>query len=474
MAWPPFNRPREKSASLAETDAPGGTSLVPTNPTENAVAEISKIRAQIKPVENAAGGPAFARKAAIEGADVDGLPRAPAFAHSPFTPTRPILTEKSLVGRRRQLDRAIRAVQIERAHLTIFGERGTGKTSFANVLASLAEDAGYGVVRHTCASNSSFGEVFGAVVAKIPPRFLRPVMAEAEAQAFGRRSVWTVATAVAQLEEIRAGHVLILIDEFDRLTDEEAKRDMTELLKTTSDRSVRVSFILIGVAESLDGLMDLHPSLQRTLVSIPLPLLAEKDVAALLDRGCSALRLTVTPQARSALLLLTQGSPYFAQLLNLHASDSAVRRSSQELTLADVASAILLVLEETRHNFEPMLAGLPRVDPRWPDLMFAAACAECNGFGWFTAEAAAASALRQGIGTLPKDLSFGLSVLASPEGGSILRQRRRAPADEFLFSRVNLRNYVLMREATRRKVVSEPVPEHAQMELRVPEAAVAE
>jgi type II secretory pathway predicted ATPase ExeA len=409
---------------------------------------------------SAQGVPAFARKAAVEG----GAPSQPAFAHSPFTPTRPIMSERGLVGRRRQLDRAISAVQIERAHLTIFGERGNGKTSFSNVLAQLAEEAGYGVVRHTCTTQPTFGELFGAVVAKIPPRFLRPVMADEEAQSFGRRQIWTVATAVTKLQEIRAGHVLIMIDEFDRLSDEEALRDMTELLKTTSDLSVRVSFVLIAVAESLDELMDLHPSLQRTMVSIPLPLLPDNDVGALLEKGCKDLRITLTPEARQALVLLTQGSPYFAQLLSLHASDSAVRRRSKDLTLEDVAAAIVLVLEETAHSFEPMLAGLPRFDPRWPDLLFAAASAECNGFGWFTAAAASASAIQQGMTTLPRDLTFGLAVLASADGGSILKVRRMPGAEEYAFARVNLRNYVLMREAGRRHVLSPP-PESETPEM---------
>jgi hypothetical protein len=212
------------------------------------------------------------------------------------------------------------------------------------------------------------------------------------------------------------------------------------------------------------------------MVAIPLPLLPDNDVGLLLEKGCKDLRLTISSQARRALLLLTQGSPYFAQLLSLHASDSAVRRRSRELTLDDVANAIILVLEETRHNFEPMLAGLPRVDPRWPDLLFAAACAECNGFGWFTAAAAGASAAQQGM-ALPRDLTFGLSVLASAEGGSILKMRMPG-AEEFSFARVNLRNYVLMREAARRKVVSRPPEaEHSEVEFFAddsPEQRVAE
>jgi hypothetical protein len=477
MAWTIINRVRGKSTDSEEPPAPDLRSLIPAqgqSPAEHPAAEQPAEQPIAKVAEPAQSAtPAFARKAAIEG----GAPSQPAFAHSPFTPTRPISSERGLVGRRKQLDRAISAVQIERAHLTIFGERGNGKTSFANVLAALAEDAGYGVVRHTCTTQPSFGELFGAVVAKIPPRFLRPVMADDEVQSFGRRQIWTVASAVTKLQEIRAGHVLIMIDEFDRLSDEEAKRDMTELLKTTSDLSVRVSFVLIGVAESMGDLMELHPSLARTMVAIPLPLLPDNDVGLLLEKGCKDLRLTISSQARRALLLLTQGSPYFAQLLSLHASDSAVRRRSRELTLDDVANAIILVLEETRHNFEPMLAGLPRVDPRWPDLLFAAACAECNGFGWFTAAAAGASAAQQGM-ALPRDLTFGLSVLASAEGGSILKMRRMPGAEEFSFARVNLRNYVLMREAARRKVVSRPPEaEHSEVEFFAddsPEQRVAE
>ena len=400
--------------------------------------------------------PAFARKPAIEG----GAPRQPAFAHSPFTPTRaPYSPNAAWWGGGASWTVPISAVQIERAHLTIFGERGNGKTSFANVLATLAEEAGYGVVRHTCTTQPTFGELFGSVVAKIPARFLRPVMAEEETQSFGRRTMWTVATAVAQLQEIRAGHVLIMIDEFDRLSDEDAVRDMTELLKTTSDLSVRVSFVLIGVAESMDELRQVHPSLARTMVALALPLLPDDEVAALLEKGCRDLRLTLSEPARAALLRLARGSPYFAQLLSLHASDSAVKRGASELVPADVASAVALILEESRHSFEPLLAGLPRADPRWPDLMFAAACAPCNGFGWSTAAAVRETATTLGL-DLPADLTFGLSVLASADGGDILKKRRMPEADEYAFSQVNLRNYVLLRETQRRQaILAEPAPD---------------
>ena len=228
MVWSLFSRQRDKTEAKDDGDAIDLRTLAKTPAAEPGAEPEAGVPERVErpqtapvpsqpPAEAKGVGPAFARKAAIEGAAAPP-PRPPAFAHSPFTPTRPILSEKALMGRRRQLDRAISAIQIERAHLTIFGERGNGKTSFSNVLASLAEEAGYGVVRHTCTTQTTFGELFGAVVAEIPPRFLRPVMAEGEGQAFGRRTIWTVAKAVQQLEEIRA---------FERLRN---GRDRTEYL----------------------------------------------------------------------------------------------------------------------------------------------------------------------------------------------------------------------------------------------------
>jgi hypothetical protein len=213
-----------------------------------------------------------------------------------------------------------------------------------------------------------------------------------------------------------------------------------------------VSFVLIGVAESMDELRQVHPSLARTMVAIALPLLPDSEVSALLEKGCQDLRITLAAPARAALLMLARGSPYFAQLLSLHASDSAVKRGTKVLESEDVAAATALILEESRHSFEPMLAGLPRADQRWPDLMFAAARSPCNGFGWFTAATARETATTLGM-DLPSDLTFGLSVLASPDGGDILKKRRMPEHDEYAFSQVNLRNYVLLREVERRHLL---------------------
>ncbi len=392
------------------------------------------------------GGPAFARQKAADDAD-DALSQ-PAERRSPFTPTQPVQSVAALIGRRTQVERAIAAIELERAHVAIFGERGHGKTSLANIVAGLAEDAGFGVVRHACSAGATFSDLFGDVLAKIPARYLSRAEDEPNAPAAaGGTPLWTVASATAALKRIRFGHILIFIDEFDRLGAQNARRDMAELLKNCSDMALRASFVLIGVAESLGDLLTLHQSIHRNLVALPMPLLTDADLSILLTQGCERLGLRLEWEAEKLLLQLSHQSPYTAQQLGLLATAHTQRRGDTVVTPADAAAAARQVLEETRPVFAPLLDPLPldRKSPEgtiWADLLHEAARAPCDGFGWFTAKDV----------NLPK-CEDDLATLTRPDSGPLLRARRIAGRVEFGFTKANLRNYLLLRGAERNGVI---------------------
>ncbi len=391
------------------------------------------------------GGPAFARQQATH--DADPLSQANP-VRSPFTPTQPVQSGAALIGRRPQIERAIAAVETERAHVAIFGERGHGKTSLANIVAGLAEDAGYGVVRHACSAGGSFSDLIAAIVGKIPARYLHRVGADSQEETKSDHPPeWNVDTATMALERIRFGQVLIFVDEFDRLAAPNARRDMAELLKNCSDLGLRASFVLIGVAESLGDLLALHQSIHRNLVAIPMPLLTDADLSLLLTQGCERLGLRLEWEAEKLLLQLSHQSPFTAQQLGLHATAITQRRHATVVTAADVSAAARLVLEETRPVFAALLDPLP-LDRRspdgtiWDDLLYEAARAPCDGFGWFIAKDV----------NLPK-CEDDLRTLTRPDSGPLLRVRRAAGRTEFGFARANLRNYLLLRGAERNGVI---------------------
>jgi len=387
-----------------------------------------------------AGGEGFARQAPVAGAD-ESLAQ-PTLARSPFTPSRPVQAGDALIGRAAQIERAIAAIELERTHVAIFGERGHGKTSLANVIAGHAETAGFGVVRHACSAGARFPDLIGAVIDKIPQRFLRRPAPEAGVPA-GAAAEWGVDEATAVLERIRSGHVLVFIDEFDRLAATHARRDMAELLKNVSDMALNVSFVLIGVAEALSDLLALHQSIHRNLVAIPMPLLSDADVTVVLRLGCKRLGLRLEAEAEALLVALAHQSPYAAQQLGLHATAIAGRRGGETVTHADAAGAARLILEETRPVFAPLLDPLPleRRSPDghvWAELLFEAAQAPCDGFGWFAAEHVALANCAADLGTL-----------ARPDTGPVLRVRQAGGRIEFAFARPNLRNHLLLRGADR-------------------------
>jgi len=419
------------------TDFPPEPSA-PPSPAESSPLLIRRAEAPLQAASPGSDG--FARQAPVSGAD-DSLAQ-PTLARSPFTPSRPVQAGDALIGRAAQIERAIAAIELERTHVAIFGERGHGKTSLANVIAGHAEAAGFGVVRHACSAGARFPDLIGAVIDKIPARFLRRPAPDAALPA-GPSAEWTVAEATAVLERIRSGHVLVFIDEFDRLAAQNARRDMAELMKNVSDMALNISFVLIGVAEALDELLTLHRSIHRNLVAIPMPLLTDADVTVVLRLGCKKLGLRLDPKAESLLVALAHQSPYAAQQLGLHATAIAGRRGSDTVTQADAAEAARLILEETRPVFAALLDRLPleRRSPDgivWADLLFEAARAPCDGFGWFGAEDVAVANCATDLGTLTRQ-----------ETGPLLRVRHGSGRIEFNFTQPNLRNHLLLRGAAR-------------------------
>ena len=85
-----------------------------------------------------------------------------------FTPTRPKQNAKLFSGRADQLQRIISGIEDLHAHIMIYGERGSGKTSLANVVSDKAAAAGYLVLRFVCSTEVSFDDIFSSFLHRIP------------------------------------------------------------------------------------------------------------------------------------------------------------------------------------------------------------------------------------------------------------------------------------------------------------------
>lgn len=206
-----------------------------------------------------------------------------------FTPTQPQRSFRRIAGRKTELLRILQAIAQERAHVVLYGERGRGKTSLVNLVAAAASSYGYMVGRYACAFDNDFDLIIRGLARDLPQAMLAVPAVEDDSLEgceaglpAGRLQPRDVALFPGRL----AGqHLLLIVDEFDRVLDESTRTRFADTIKQVSDRGAAVSFIILGVSDSLEELLGRHPSIQRNVIGVQTPLLSDAEIDEILEFG---------------------------------------------------------------------------------------------------------------------------------------------------------------------------------------------
>jgi hypothetical protein len=270
-----------------------------------------------------------------------------------FTPSQPVVDRRMFAGRVDVLTTLIRSLEDQRVHVVLYGERGIGKTSLVHVLAQAARDARYIVIYSSCGATSNFDELFRAVAAEIPLLFhsgFAPTAAEAErGQSVadllpaGEISPRQVSDVFAKIIGTR---VLIVLDEFDVCESTEFRRNIAELIKNLSDRSVRVQLVIAGVAGDLSELVEHIPSIRRNIFAFQVPKMSTAEIHHLIENGQSISGVSFESPSVDFITSVANGSPYIACLLSHHAGLAAVDKGRLKIAVEDVAIAVDQALAE--------------------------------------------------------------------------------------------------------------------------------
>jgi Cdc6-like AAA superfamily ATPase len=272
-----------------------------------------------------------------------------------FTPSQPVTDPRMFAGRTAILTTVIRAIEDQRLHAIVYGERGIGKTSLLHVLTQAAKDARYLVVYVSCGVGSQFDETFRSVAAEIPILYhanYGPTSPEAEkgltfADLLPPTPV-TVRSAGDLLSKLIGTRLLVILDEFDRADSSDFRLSIAELMKTLSDRSVRVQLVLAGVAANVTELVEHIPSIRRNVASLQVPKMTALEVRSLVENGETMSGLTFEPEAVTFVISIAHGLPYLASLLSHHAGLAALDDGRTKVTVEDVSAAIAEALDELK------------------------------------------------------------------------------------------------------------------------------
>lgn len=377
-----------------------------------------------------------------------------------FSPTAPIDKQDLFAGRLDQVQKVISAVVQRGQHVIMFGERGVGKTSLATVIFDILKNAGFQSMESgsincepTMDFSSLWHKIFRDMKVVIPAE--KPMGFLPDNPTF-TTSLAAAASTIITPDDVR--HLLkalpmrsvIIIDELDRL---DRKSNVTALLadtiKTLSDHSIDSTLILVGVADTVDGLITEHQSVERALMQIQMKRMSEDEIREILDKCFAKTEVTIDERAKEFIVRLSKGLPHYTHLLGLHAGKTAVKDIRTVVTFDDVKRAIGSALEDSQQSVQSAYhkaISSPRPDNLYPQALLACALARTDFLGYFLA-----TDVKQPMSMImnkPCEIPmFGrhLAAFCSDERGNILQRIGEPRSYQYRFTNPLLQPFVILR-----------------------------
>ncbi len=317
---------------------------------------------------------------------VDGPRKQAVSPNEVFTPTRPRAGRRTLVGRDVELARILDGILDDQAHVVLYSERGRGKTSLSNLAIERLRRRGAIVARCACEAETTFDTMIRTLVRDLP----RSILAQGEAgpddegcEAILPPRTIRPADVAAIPEALTADLTVFVVDEFDRVSDVETRTRLADTIKLLSDRGLRLTFMVVGVSDTLEQIIGQHPSIQRNIVGVHLPLLRDDEIADMLTKGGRQAGIAFTPESTRVVQGVARGMPYMAQLLGLRIAQSALRHADEDETPvrdADVLGAVERLLDEATSTVTNTYAALA-AEPRLTQVLTRLAAAEQDQWG---------------------------------------------------------------------------------------------
>lgn len=331
-----------------------------------------------------------------------------------FTPHAPITTRALFRGRIEQLFAASDALSRPGQHVVLYGERGVGKTSLAVVLEAFQTDTDdfIGVARINCTSSDDFGTMWRKAAREI-----------------GFEEKWVDDAYInPDPDDIRRmmqsldHRTLVIFDEFDRLTNDDAMTLMADTLKGLSDHVVSSKVVIVGVADSVTGLIGEHESVRRAVEQVHMPRMTRPEVDEIVTAGLVEADMTIDGGALELVGRLAEGLPHYAHLLALKAGHTAIGRNSANVTTADVLAAVRSSVDSHSLIAEYQTAiQSSRTEALFRQVLTACALADKDRLGYFTAASVRAPLSR--LMGKPYDIpayAAHLDAFAQADRGSVL------------------------------------------------------
>lgn len=374
-----------------------------------------------------------------------------------FSPAAPIVRRDFFRGRHAIVRRLINAANQSGQHAIIYGERGVGKTSLANVLFdSLAPFTSENLAsgRFNCDAETTYKQIWNSLFEQVG------IYVRGEYEELGRSEVFSSLRAETDRK------LILIIDELDRVQNPDIDVLLADTIKTLSDFSIDSTLILVGVADDVDDLIIEHESINRCLVQIHLPRMTVEELREIVKTGIASVEMEISDEAVSEICAVSLGLPNYVHALGLASGSAAIDRRSRNIEKEDVAEAMATVIMESQQTviraFD-MATSSPRRRNYYFQVLLACALADTDSLGYFrAADIRAAYSRIMGRERTVSTYSRHLHGLCDDRRGAVLQRFGVSRNYRFRFTDPILQPYVLMKGLERGLVDMNYVKAHSR------------
>ncbi|HPF91526.1 MAG TPA: ATP-binding protein [Flavobacteriales bacterium] len=235
-----------------------------------------------------------------------------------FTPHQPIQQTKLFFGRAKEVRAIIGYLNTPGQHALLFGNRGVGKSSLANIIADSLVDLrpGTRVIKKRCDSSDTFVTVVGSVLHYVGVNIQNTTVTEVQksgltrvidlSQTKTKSSGGDAERALSPswvAEKLSGLNGIFVVDELDALRSKSDKERIAELIKQLSDNGAALKLLVVGIAETPSELTAGHPSVSRCLKEVRLGNMEDSEIQAIIINGAERARIQFKPTVVSRIEL---------------------------------------------------------------------------------------------------------------------------------------------------------------------------
>ena len=372
-----------------------------------------------------------------------------------FTPRTPISVLDFFRGRRKEINRVRETIMSPGGHPMIFGKRGIGKTSLANLIQFLIDLNTTSCVQSTCHSSYNFKTIWNRVLQNATVRFRTSVFGfnQSEAEQHINLAAYlpsnngvSPADVAGVLGMAQVRQAVFVLDEFDRVTDSHTKRQMADLIKIVSDNTPSVTIVLVGVAENIHELIGEHPSVERNLVQIEMQEMSDVELTDVVQSGFTRLGIRAAPEVFNEIVGLSAGFPHYAHVLGLATAKACY---TQETDFIDLElfheMACPLAIDEAIDSYREAFskATTTTTKSRYPQVLCACALAATDEKGLFRTSDVVDAMSRVFDKTVTNhNIKNALGELSTQERGKVLVQTKRGRVNYYQFREPMMRPFL--------------------------------